>query len=294
MVYCFCNRVSYGEMIACDNPDCDIEWFHMDCVGLPAGFRPEGSWCAFRRQQRAPARRARIASPNPPPVLPRFCPRCRTSKAAVEAARACLAPWSRLLTMADTLGLPSRRAQGINLHLWRHDCLCASHASQQAGPSPHYVCQCRRAVSTHMCCVMLAGHVQRDLHHRGTRVQRQAELEAGEVCPHAALLHAPASSIAHMPCSLQQQRCAPDPRVEVLRAKNPLLQPSLQAARARQELLYTGRVSADRASAVLLACGGGCMCSGVVAQRHCNAKAKGPQRLSASPPRPQQRAMSHP
>lgn len=26
--YCYCQRVSYGDMIACDNPDCAIEWFH--------------------------------------------------------------------------------------------------------------------------------------------------------------------------------------------------------------------------------------------------------------------------
>ncbi|KAL1548325.1 PHD finger protein ING1-like [Salvia divinorum] len=24
--YCLCNQVSYGEMVACDNPDCKIEW----------------------------------------------------------------------------------------------------------------------------------------------------------------------------------------------------------------------------------------------------------------------------
>ncbi|KAL8171465.1 hypothetical protein V2J09_023269 [Rumex salicifolius] len=32
--YCFCNQVSFGEMVACDNPDCRIEWFHFGCVGL--------------------------------------------------------------------------------------------------------------------------------------------------------------------------------------------------------------------------------------------------------------------
>jgi inhibitor of growth protein 3 len=24
--YCFCDRVSYGEMIGCDDPQCDKEW----------------------------------------------------------------------------------------------------------------------------------------------------------------------------------------------------------------------------------------------------------------------------
>ncbi|KAH9951473.1 hypothetical protein B0H21DRAFT_719130 [Amylocystis lapponica] len=32
--YCFCDRVSYGEMVACDNPNCEREWFHLPCVDL--------------------------------------------------------------------------------------------------------------------------------------------------------------------------------------------------------------------------------------------------------------------
>ncbi|KAF7050710.1 hypothetical protein CFC21_059035 [Triticum aestivum] len=40
--YCFCNQVSYGEMVACDNPDCKIEWFHFGCVGLKE--QPRGKW----------------------------------------------------------------------------------------------------------------------------------------------------------------------------------------------------------------------------------------------------------
>ncbi|KAI9711156.1 MAG: hypothetical protein M1812_007260, partial [Candelaria pacifica] len=32
--YCYCNQVSYGEMVACDADDCPREWFHLDCVGL--------------------------------------------------------------------------------------------------------------------------------------------------------------------------------------------------------------------------------------------------------------------
>ncbi|CAO1630259.1 unnamed protein product [Sympodiomycopsis kandeliae] len=33
-LYCFCQKVSYGEMIGCDSDDCQYEWFHLDCVGL--------------------------------------------------------------------------------------------------------------------------------------------------------------------------------------------------------------------------------------------------------------------
>jgi inhibitor of growth protein 4 len=32
-VFCTCNQVAFGEMIACDNPDCEIEWFHVQCIG---------------------------------------------------------------------------------------------------------------------------------------------------------------------------------------------------------------------------------------------------------------------
>lgn len=35
-LYCYCNGVSYGEMVACDAEDCEREWFHLDCVGLRA------------------------------------------------------------------------------------------------------------------------------------------------------------------------------------------------------------------------------------------------------------------
>lgn len=42
--YCFCNNVSHGEMIACDNPECAIEWFHFDCVGITKESRPKGKW----------------------------------------------------------------------------------------------------------------------------------------------------------------------------------------------------------------------------------------------------------
>ncbi|EYE94716.1 putative PHD finger domain protein [Aspergillus ruber CBS 135680] len=32
--YCMCGDVSFGTMICCENPDCDKEWFHLDCIGL--------------------------------------------------------------------------------------------------------------------------------------------------------------------------------------------------------------------------------------------------------------------
>ncbi|KAI8587230.1 hypothetical protein BDZ88DRAFT_426198 [Geranomyces variabilis] len=41
-LYCTCNNVSYGSMVACDNERCPIEWFHYACVGLTAP--PKGAW----------------------------------------------------------------------------------------------------------------------------------------------------------------------------------------------------------------------------------------------------------
>lgn len=47
--YCFCNNVSYGDMIACDNKGCPYEWFHFPCVGLMQ--KPEGKWFCLKCQQ---------------------------------------------------------------------------------------------------------------------------------------------------------------------------------------------------------------------------------------------------
>ncbi|EDK43109.1 conserved hypothetical protein [Lodderomyces elongisporus NRRL YB-4239] len=52
-LYCFCQRVSFGEMIACDNGDCKYEWFHWSCVGITEPPKDTDVW---------------------------FCPDCRTKK----------------------------------------------------------------------------------------------------------------------------------------------------------------------------------------------------------------------
>ncbi len=33
-LYCYCQQISYGEMVACENSECKIEWFHFPCVNL--------------------------------------------------------------------------------------------------------------------------------------------------------------------------------------------------------------------------------------------------------------------
>ncbi|KAI0362781.1 hypothetical protein OH77DRAFT_1417070 [Trametes cingulata] len=58
--YCFCNQVSFGDMIACDNPTCTREWFHIGCVGLTK--IPKGNWycrecAALRRRSKSRKRR---------------------------------------------------------------------------------------------------------------------------------------------------------------------------------------------------------------------------------------------
>lgn len=32
-------QVSFGQMIACENDECEIEWFHFECVGLTEQVR---------------------------------------------------------------------------------------------------------------------------------------------------------------------------------------------------------------------------------------------------------------
>lgn len=53
--YCICNQVSYGDMVACDNPKCPVEWFHYPCVGITAP--PKGKWycpqCASAMNRRS-------------------------------------------------------------------------------------------------------------------------------------------------------------------------------------------------------------------------------------------------
>jgi len=40
--YCYCRKGDVPPMIACDNPDCPLEWFHWACVGIKSAI--EGAW----------------------------------------------------------------------------------------------------------------------------------------------------------------------------------------------------------------------------------------------------------
>lgn len=55
-LYCFCQRVSFGEMIGCDNDECKYEWFHWSCVGITSPPRDDEVWfcpdCLRERKRR--------------------------------------------------------------------------------------------------------------------------------------------------------------------------------------------------------------------------------------------------
>jgi hypothetical protein len=43
--YCYCNQVSFGEMVGCDSDSCEREWFHLPCVGLKIAPKGNGRFC---------------------------------------------------------------------------------------------------------------------------------------------------------------------------------------------------------------------------------------------------------
>ena len=45
-LYCYCQGVSYGEMVGCDAKDCRREWFHLPCVGMTKP-PPKTGMCLF-------------------------------------------------------------------------------------------------------------------------------------------------------------------------------------------------------------------------------------------------------
>ena len=43
-IYCICLGKETEEMILCEAENCEVEWFHYDCVGLTRETIPEGAW----------------------------------------------------------------------------------------------------------------------------------------------------------------------------------------------------------------------------------------------------------
>jgi tRNA A-37 threonylcarbamoyl transferase component Bud32 len=42
--YCICNGPDSGRMVACENEDCERQWFHFDCVGLKESPPTDTKW----------------------------------------------------------------------------------------------------------------------------------------------------------------------------------------------------------------------------------------------------------
>jgi len=59
VLYCFCQKVSFGDMVACDDKDCKYEWFHFPCVGLET--KPKGDWycreCKKKQKRKKPKKK---------------------------------------------------------------------------------------------------------------------------------------------------------------------------------------------------------------------------------------------
>ena len=53
--YCYCQQVSYGEMVACDAEDCPREWFHLECVGLGRAPGRNARWFCEECKERSKA-----------------------------------------------------------------------------------------------------------------------------------------------------------------------------------------------------------------------------------------------
>ena len=58
--YCYCNEVSYGNMVACDYSDCPREWFHLGCVNMEKAPNARTKWFCSDECKEANAR----AKPN--------------------------------------------------------------------------------------------------------------------------------------------------------------------------------------------------------------------------------------
>ncbi|GAA5828348.1 hypothetical protein JCM5353_004801 [Sporobolomyces roseus] len=41
-IFCYCRRVAFGEMVACENSSCPREWFHLECLGMTSA--PKGDY----------------------------------------------------------------------------------------------------------------------------------------------------------------------------------------------------------------------------------------------------------
>ncbi|KAF2706323.1 hypothetical protein K504DRAFT_386529 [Pleomassaria siparia CBS 279.74] len=67
--YCYCNEVSYGNMVACDYSECPREWFHLACVNMEKAPNARTKWfcsdeCKEANVRTKPAKGGRPGSSN--------------------------------------------------------------------------------------------------------------------------------------------------------------------------------------------------------------------------------------
>lgn len=63
--YCYCNEVSYGDMIACDNDECPREWFHLGCVNMDKAPNARTKWfCSDECKENYNARKEKKSRPG--------------------------------------------------------------------------------------------------------------------------------------------------------------------------------------------------------------------------------------
>ncbi len=53
-IYCYCGQIGHGEMVACENPYCEREWFHLNCI--TEKNLPEKWYCSDCQRQREKTR----------------------------------------------------------------------------------------------------------------------------------------------------------------------------------------------------------------------------------------------
>ena len=48
--WCYCDQVEFGEMVCCDNENCDIKWFHFECLNLKSKPKSKCWYCPDYRK----------------------------------------------------------------------------------------------------------------------------------------------------------------------------------------------------------------------------------------------------
>jgi inhibitor of growth protein 3 len=63
-LYCYCQKQSYGNMVACENEDCKYQWFHVDCLNLKKMPAEDEDWyCPDCRVKQEIIDRMRLKKP---------------------------------------------------------------------------------------------------------------------------------------------------------------------------------------------------------------------------------------